>query len=187
MSDPTTPQVPDVPQVPSVPEVPSTPPASTPPAYGAPTTPPAAPSAPPAPPAPAAPSAATPPPAYGAPTPPPPAYGAPANPYQANAYAGAPAKKQPLLSIFAMIAGVIGLVGAPIAFIPFVGGFLGLFFPAAGVVLGFLGKKREPAARGFWLTGIITGFVAVGLMLLSFLLYAIVFATAANDGYGYNY
>ncbi|KFF58987.1 hypothetical protein JF66_14510 [Cryobacterium sp. MLB-32] len=178
MSDPQNPQVPDVPDVPSAPETPSVPPVSPPPA-------------PPAPPAPSAATpppaygAPTPPPAYGAPTPPPPAYGAPANPYQATPYAGAPAKKQPMLSIFAMIAGVIGLVGAPIAFIPFVGGFLGLFFPAAGVVLGFMGKKREPAARGFWLTGIITGFVALALMLLSFLLYAILFATANTSGYNY--
>lgn len=186
MSDPNTPQVPDVPQVPRVPEVPSVPPVSPPPAYGAPTTP--APGAPQPPPAPAA---ATPPPAYGSPTPPP-APGAPANPYQANPYqsnpyAATPAKKQPLLSIFAMIAGVIGLVGAPIAFFPFVGGFLGLFFPAAGVVLGFLGKKREPAARGFWLTGIITGFVAAGLMLLSFVIWGLVFASANSGVYDYNY
>jgi len=89
-----------------------------------------------------------------------------------------------MLSILAMIAGIIGVIGSPIAIIPFVGGFLGLLFPAAGVVLGFLGKKREPAARGFWLTGIVTGFVGVGLMILSFVLWGLLFA-AGNAYSGY--
>ncbi|TDW29649.1 DUF4190 domain-containing protein [Cryobacterium psychrophilum] len=163
MSDPNTPQVPDVPKVPGVPPVspPSAP--APPPSYGAP----------------------IPPPAGGSATPPPPSYGAPANPYESNPYTGTTAKKPPMFSILAMIAGIIGVIGSPIAILPFVGGFLGLLFPVAGVVLGFLGKKREPTARGFWLTGIISGFVGIGLMLLSFGLWALIFA--AGSSYDYTY
>ncbi|TFD89633.1 hypothetical protein E3T56_02830 [Cryobacterium psychrotolerans] len=91
-------------------------------------------------------------------------------------YAGAPAQKPPILSVLSLVAGVIGIVGSPIAFIPFVGGVLGLFFPAGAIVLGFLGKSREPRARGLWLTGIITGIVGVAVALLSLVLWGIFFA-----------
>jgi len=177
MSDPITPQNPETPrnaatpqnaETPAVPQAPEA--AQVPPVPVAPVV---------------APAAPTPPPAYGTPATlppagatPPPAYAASANPY-----AGTPAKKQPLLSIFAMIAGLIGLVGSPVAFIPLLGGFLGLFFPAAAVVLGYLGRKKEPQARGFWLTGIITGFVAIALMILSIVLWAIIFASVRTNGY----
>jgi len=169
MTDPNTSPGRDVPPVPGQPDAPRSPadPPAPPPSYAAPAYP-------------ASPPPATP--AYA------PANPYPANLYPANPYAATPAKKQPMLSIFAMIAGIIGLLGGAIAFIPFIGGFLGLFFPVAAVVLGFLGKKREPQARGFWITGIVTGFVAVGLMLLSIVLWAIVFATAnSNNYYGYGY
>ena len=156
MSDPNTPNVPRVPEVPDVPEnaadthgvegggavppnsAPVPPPA---PAYGAPT--------PPAP-------------AYGAPTPPAPAYGAPA----AASYTGAPGAKKQVMSIIAMIAGILGVLGSGIAFIPVLGTIMGLLFPVAAVVLGFLGKKKEPLAKGFWMTGIITGFVGVVLVIV---------------------
>jgi hypothetical protein len=29
-----------------------------------------------------------------------------------------------------------------------------------------MGKKREPAAKGFWLTAIITGFVGIGILII---------------------
>jgi hypothetical protein len=71
---------------------------------------------------------------------------------------------------------VIGIIGSPVVFIPIAGGIMGLFIPAAAVVLGFLGRSKEPHARGFWLTGMITGFVGIGLGLASIIVWVIVFA-----------
>ncbi|TFC32590.1 DUF4190 domain-containing protein [Cryobacterium sp. TMT2-14] len=175
------PRVPDVPQVPGVPEVPDVPQvpdiprdeqgaSAAPPAYNGPTPP------------------ASVPPAYGAATPPP-GYDTPAMtqaPAHGDAYSspfGAVAAKQPIFSILALVAGVIGVLGSPIVFLPIVGGILGLFIPAAAVVLGFLGKSKEPQARGFWLTGLITGFIGVGLALVSIVIWSVFFATIPNSSY----
>ena len=54
---------------------------------------------------------------------------------------------------------------------------MALFLPAGAIVLGFLGKAKEPQARGFWLTGIITGFFGVAIALLSLVIYGILFAS----------
>ncbi|WP_234659687.1 hypothetical protein [Agromyces marinus] len=90
---------------------------------------------------------------------------------------GAPASKPtPVLSLISLIAGIIGIIGSPIAIIPFVGGILQLFIPGAAVVLGFIGRGKEPAAKGMWLTGIILGFIGVGIALLSFVLWGVVFS-----------
>ena len=86
-----------------------------------------------------------------------------------------------------MVAGVIGLLGTPIGFLPIAGGIIALILPSAGVVLGFIARTREPHARGFWLTGIITGFVGIALALLSILLWSLFFATVPMDGYNYNF
>lgn len=92
--------------------------------------------------------------------------------------AGAPAKA-PVLSIISLVAGILGFLGGAIVFIPFIGSVLQLFIPAAAVVLGFLGKSKEPqAAKGLWLTGIILGFVGLAIALLGFILWGVVFATA---------
>jgi hypothetical protein len=55
-----------------------------------------------------------------------------------------------------MVAGIVGVISF---------GYFGLASIAA-LILGYMGKKREPAARGFWLTGIITGWVGIGLMII---------------------
>ena len=116
-----------------------------------------------------------------------PPYGAPPQPgYPAQAYTPPAAKPSPVLSIISLVAGILGVLGAGVVFIPFVGGVLQLFIPAAAVVLGYLGKKKEPAARGLWLTGIILGFVGIGIAVLSFILWGIVFATA-DSSYFYGY
>ena len=158
---PEVPQVPDVPQVPEVPQVPDFPNTSA--------VPPVLPAY----------ASATPPPAGG--PPPPAAYGSP----QAAPYPGSPATKQPILSILALVAGIIGILGSPVVFIPIAGGIFGLFIPAAAVVLGFLGRTKEPRAKGFWLTGIITGAIGVALALLSIVIWAVIFANIPNTGYSY--
>jgi hypothetical protein len=87
-----------------------------------------------------------------------------------------------VLSLFSLIAGIVGLLGFFVVFIPFVGGVLQLFIPAAAVVLGVLGKSKEPAAKGMWLTGIVLGFVGIGIALLSLVLWG-VFAASYGDYY----
>lgn len=94
-------------------------------------------------------------------------------------FAAAPAR-QPTLSIISMVAGILALIGLPVAFVPVIGGILGLFFPAAAIVLGVLGKAREPDAKGFWLTGIITGAAAAAAALISIVVWVLVFATLDN-------
>ena len=102
------------------------------------------------------------------------------------AQAGPPAAVK-TLSLIGMIAGIVGLLGAAVVAIPIVGSILGLFIPAAAVVLGFLGKKREGApAKAFWLTAIITGAVGIGIALIAIIGYILLFAFAgSNNGYYY--
>ena len=47
-------------------------------------------------------------------------------------------------------------------------------------MLGFLGRRKEPQARGFWLTGIILGFVSIAIAIIYWIILAIVFASLAN-------
>jgi hypothetical protein len=111
---------------------------------------------------------------YGAPQQP---YGAPQQPYGAPQY-GQPyapvAQKTPILSILALIGGIIGVISLG----------WGVLFGIAGIVLGFLGKSREPQAKGLWLTGIILGFVSVGLILLWILFIIIGAIASASLDYG---
>lgn len=126
--------------------------------------------------------------------PPPPAedpYAAPTSPaYSQQPYSGTPAApaKTPILSLLSMIGGILGVVGGlAIFWIPIVGPILQLWFPAAAVVLGFLGKKREPQAKGFWLTGIITGFVGLALFLIGILISIVAIAALSSYEGNYNY
>jgi hypothetical protein len=102
-------------------------------------------------------------------------------------YTGAPATgtKSPVLSIISLVAGIVGVVGFFVVFIPIVGGVMQLLIPGAAVVLGFLGKKKEPAAKGMWLTGIVLGFVGVGIGLLSIILWSVAFAGIGTYDYTY--
>jgi hypothetical protein len=128
--------------------------------YGSPVTPP-----------PAAPSA---PPAYGA---------APQQPYGAAAsgpYNVAPAVPK-TLSLIGMIAGIVGIV------ISVPGWGFGFIFSVAAIVLGFLGKSREPAAKGFWLTAIITGFVGVAISVVYLIITIFLFVVIGADYNSYNY
>lgn len=103
---------------------------------------------------------------------------APLDPY-ASTYASAPVPPQPYapqpagpaqgLSITSMILGIAGLLLSVVSF-----GFL----PAvAAVITGHLAQRRQPWAKPFWLTGIITGYVgvAIGLVTGLFLVLVIFF------------
>lgn len=158
-SEPAVPaEVPTPPPAPyGAPEAPAAPAAERPDPYSAPP----APSAPPA-------SGYTAPPAapYGAPAAP---YSAPAapyggqQPYSPGAYA-APGPAQGL-SLAAMITGIAG------AFLSLFG--IGFLPALAGVILGHIALKRQPYAKPFWLTGMITGYVGVGISVLWSLVWAV--------------
>jgi hypothetical protein len=92
-----------------------------------------------------------------------------------------------VLSIISLVAGIVGLLGFPVVFLPIIGGILGLIIPAGAVVLGFLGRSKEPRAKGMWLTGIITGFVGLAIAVISIIGWAIVIASFPSNGYNYNY
>lgn len=152
-------------------EAPVPPPASpvTPPPVppvAPPVTPPAPAASVPPPPAPAAPPAAG---GYTTPTP---AY--------STTVATGPKK---VLSLVGMVAGIVGLLGFWIVFIPIVGSILQLFIPGAAVVLGILGRKREgPPARGFWLTAIITGVIGLVIAVIALIGWIVLFAIGNANG-----
>ncbi|TBN57785.1 DUF4190 domain-containing protein [Glaciihabitans arcticus] len=152
------PEVPETPAAPVVPEAPEAPqvaagpppaPAAVTPEFEPRPNPYAAPAAP-----------------YGAPAAPP--YGAPAQPnpyavtqnydYTTGTYVTTPVQPQGL-SIASMVTGIVAvlLTFASFGFIPGV----------VAVVLGHLAQKRQPQARAMWITGLITGYIAAGLGILT--------------------
>ncbi|MCY7324518.1 MAG: hypothetical protein LH605_00060 [Microbacteriaceae bacterium] len=108
-------------------------------------------------------------------------YGQPAGYAQPTYGASAPSKT---LSLIGMIAGIVGLLGSGIAIVPIIGSILGLFIPAAAIVLGFLGKNREGAlARPFWLTALITGFIGVAIALVALVIWIILFSVGSGTDF----
>ena len=107
-----------------------------------------------------------------------------------NPYAsGATPAKAPVLSIISLIAGIVAFLGAWIVVIPIVGSILGLFIPAAAIILGVLGKKKEPqASKGLWLTGIILGIVSLAIAVIGLIFWIVAFASAGASGaFDYSY
>jgi Domain of unknown function (DUF4190) len=116
-----------------------------------------------------------PPPGYLPPPPPPP--GAPAGYYpSANPYGYAYATPIPPrgLSIASMVTGIVGVVFG-------VSYGLGLFPAIAAIITGHLAQKRQPSAKGFWLTGLICGYVGLALSLLGIAFLIFVIAIVANS------
>ena len=70
--------------------------------------------------------------------------------------------------------------GFAVVWIPIVGGIMQLLIPAGAVVLGFIGRRKEPQAKAMWLTGIILGFVGIAMALLSIIFWSIAFASFPN-------
>jgi hypothetical protein len=72
------------------------------------------------------------------------------------------------LSIASMVTGIVGLL------FDFVG--FGFLPSLAAVITGHLAQRREPASRAYWLTGLITGYVGIGISLISgiFILIALI-------------
>ena len=115
-----------------------------------------------------------------APAPPPaPGYTPPTTAY---APAGGLAPKK-TLSLIGMIAGIVGLLGFWVVFIPIIGSVLQLFIPGAALVLGILGRKREGTpAKVFWITAIITGIVGLVIAIIALIGWIALFAIGNSNG-----
>ncbi|MGI6877546.1 DUF4190 domain-containing protein [Microbacterium sp. gxy059] len=145
--------------------------------YGAPDQPPSPPAAAPAPyyPAPSAPPQA-----------PPPAYVAP-QAYPAYAYPAptAPAKPSNPLAVTSMICALAApafwLLSTFLFWVPILGVIILVFAPVGailGVILGHVSlrqiARRDEGGRGFALTGVIVGWISVGLALLGILVIGLI-------------
>ena len=123
----------------------------------------------------------TPPPSAPAPPPSAPAPGY-TPPTTAYAPAGSLAPKK-TLSLIGMIAGIVGLLGLWIVFIPIIGSVLQLFIPGAALVLGILGRKREGTpAKAFWITAIITGIVGLVIAFIALIGWIALIAMSNSNG-----
>ena len=105
-------------------------------------------------------------------------------PTQPQPYNYGPYVPQPpqALSIVSMVLGIVGLL------LSFFGS--GFLLNVAAVITGHMATKRQPYAKGFWLTGIITGYVGLGFDLLwgAFWLIILVLSLTAGSSsglYGY--
>jgi Domain of unknown function (DUF4190) len=79
------------------------------------------------------------------------------------------------LSIASMILGIVSVVFS------FFYGF-GLFPAIAAIITGHIARKRQPRARGFWLAGLITGYVGLGLCVLIIIGFVALFAVIGSRG-----
>jgi TM2 domain-containing membrane protein YozV len=82
------------------------------------------------------------------------------------------------LSILSMVLSLVSIVGSVLVFI-------GLPLAIAGLIVGIVAARREPHAKGFWLTGIIVGGIVSGLALISGIAALIQFATYSSGYYYY--
>ena len=110
-----------------------------------------------------------------APPPPPQQYGGP-GPHYAPAYVAAPSNG------IGTAAGVLGIVGAVLMFIPFVD-FIAVVLGLLAVVFGAVGLSRAKnlggAGRGMAITGIVLGIVAVAI---SFVFIAAIYGAVHHLG-----
>lgn len=96
---------------------------------------------------------------YAASTPAPPTYSAPSYaPAYQSGYYGAPQPPRGL-AIASMVTGIVGV------FFALIEGF-GFLPSLAAVITGHLARKRQPYARGMWLTGLICGYIGLGISVL---------------------
>ena len=94
----------------------------------------------------------------------------------APAYNAIPAAAPKTLSLIGMISGIVGVLA------------FGWFVPAsiAALILGYMGKNREGlAAKGFWLTAIITGWIGAAITIIGAIAFIAIFALAGASSYSY--
>jgi len=78
------------------------------------------------------------------------------------------------LSIASMICGIAGVVLSLLS--------IGFLPGLAAVILGHIAAKKQPSAKAFWLTGIVTGYVAIAIGLI-FLAFVIIGLASVYGGY----
>ena len=64
------------------------------------------------------------------------------------------------LSIASMVCGIAGIL-------------FGIYPSIAAIIVGHIAQRQQPHARAFWLTGLITGYVGIGLWALFIAAYVI--------------
>jgi len=98
-----------------------------------------------------------------------------------NPYASAGTSPAQGLSLASMILGIVGV------FLSWV--FVGFLAALAAVIMGHLAQRRQPQAKPYWLTGIITGYVGIAITLLMVLLVVVplIFLFALGSSYSSGY
>ena len=87
-----------------------------------------------------------------------------------------PAAKSPILSILSLVGGGLSVITCG----------WGAIFGIAGIVLGVMGRKKEPNGKGLAIAGIITGIVGILLgvgQLIFWLVLGLGSASYGNFGY----
>ncbi|WP_207454203.1 DUF4190 domain-containing protein [Desertivibrio insolitus] len=111
--------------------------------------------------------------------PPPPGavHGPPVPPSQLYDAYGRPVVVTPpsTLSITSMVLSIAGFLLMSVG--------IGIFASIAGLITGYMARTREPHARGYWLTGIIAGWVGVGLTVLFIVFFIAIFAIAGTAAF----
>lgn len=78
----------------------------------------------------------------------------------------APKGPTPILSILSLVGGGLGVL------LSCCGG--GLLFAIAGIVLGFLGRSREPGGKGLAIAGIICGFAGALISIIAVIVWIVI-------------
>ena len=100
-------------------------------------------------------------------------------PNQQNPYApGVPGPARGL-SITSMVLGIVGVLFS---------GF-GLLISIAAVITGHMAQRRQPYAKPFWLTGIITGYfgILIGLIVTGIFIFLIILGMSQGGSGYYDY
>ena len=89
-------------------------------------------------------------------------------------YAQAPYGYPPVapkgLSITSMVLGIVGLLGF---------GF-GALLSIAAIVTGHMAQRSQPHAKGFWLTGLITGYIGLVIGVIGLVFIFVLMAVYPN-------
>jgi hypothetical protein len=77
-----------------------------------------------------------------------------------------------------MVLGIVGILFSAV---------FGFLVSIAAVITGHIAQRSQPYAKGFWITGLITGYVGIGISLLFglFFLLITIGSFASYPGYGY--
>ena len=98
-------------------------------------------------------------------------------PPSATPYSPEPvAQRSPVLSILSLVFGILGVLGSLFLF------GTGILPAVAAIVLGVLGRRKEPASKGLWLTGLILGIVGVVIAVIVWIAVGALVGVAASNG-----